>query len=88
METTTKKITIYGTENCKYCHIAKEYLTEKGFAYDSVDVGKDAEARKVAVAKSGQLGVPVIDIDNNIVVGFDQEIIDQLLGITPAPAAN
>lgn len=64
--------------------MVKEYLTEKGFAYDAVDVGKDAEARKVAVEKSGQLGVPVVDIDNNIIVGFDQEAINQLLGITPA----
>ncbi|MEN9604952.1 MAG: hypothetical protein RJB39_637 [Candidatus Parcubacteria bacterium] len=84
--TTSKKITVYSTENCKYCHLVKEYLTEKGFAYTSVDVGKDAEARKVAVEKSGQLGVPVVDIDNNIVVGFDKDILDQLLGLTPAVA--
>lgn len=83
MDTTTHKIIIYSTESCKYCHLAKEYLTAKGFIYESVDVGKDAEARKAAVAKSGQLGVPVIDIDDHIVVGFDQEAVDHLLGIAP-----
>ena len=88
MDTTTKKIIVYSTENCKYCHLVKEYLTEKGFAYDSVDVGKDVEAAKVAAEKSGQLGVPVVDIDNNIVVGFDQEVIEHLLGLPTGPAAN
>ncbi len=83
MDTQTHKIIVYSTESCKYCHLAKEYLTSKGFAYESVDVGKDAEARKVAVAKSGQLGVPVIDIDDHIIVGFDQEAVDHLLNITP-----
>lgn len=86
MDTTTQsatpKIIVYSTEHCKFCHLLKDYLTEKGFSYEAVDVGADAEARKVAVEKSGQLGVPVVDIDGKIVVGFDKEIIDQMLHIT------
>lgn len=84
MDTVTpnKNIIIYSTEHCRYCHMLKDYLTEKGITFTSVDVGKDAEARKEAVAKSGQLGVPVVDIDGHIVIGYDKEVIDTLLGIT------
>jgi glutaredoxin-like YruB-family protein len=78
---TTNKITIYSTENCKFCHMLKDYLTEKGFAYESVDVGKDAAQAEIAKEKSGQLGVPVTDINGHIVVGYDIEAVDELLQI-------
>ena len=85
METNTteqkNKIIIYSTENCKFCHMLKDYLTEKGFEYDSVDVGKDAEQANIAKEKSGQLGVPVTDIDGKIVIGYDTDAIDELLNI-------
>ena len=77
-----KHIIIYSTPTCTYCHHLKDYLTEKGFAYDDVDVTKDYNAMIEAVTKSGQKGVPVTDIEGEIVVGFDQEAIDRLLGIT------
>lgn len=80
--TTTKKIIVYSTPTCHYCHLLKDYLTEKGFAYEAVDVSADFEAKKAALEKSGQLAVPVTDIDGKIVVGFDQDAIDALLGIT------
>lgn len=79
--TTAKKVTVYSTPTCHYCHLLKDYLTEKGIAFESVDVSADAEAKKAAFEKSGQLAVPVTDIDGSIVIGFDQEAVDELLGI-------
>ncbi len=61
--------------------MAKEYFDEKGVKYDAFDVASDLEKRKEMVEKSGQLGVPVIDIGGEIIVGFDREKIDQLLEI-------
>ncbi len=85
METNTNeqknKIIIYSTENCKFCHMLKDYLTEKGFTYESIDIGKDFAQADIAKQKSGQLGVPVSDIDGHIVVGYDLEAIDSLLNI-------
>jgi glutaredoxin 3 len=79
---TQKHIMIYSTPTCTYCHHAKDYLTEKGFTYEDIDVTKDYEAMVAAVQKSGQKGVPVIDIEGKIIVGFDQEELDAVLGIT------
>ncbi len=59
----------------------KEYLDEGGFKYQDVNVAEDLAAREEMVEKSGQMGVPVSDIDGNIVVGFDREKVNQLLGI-------
>lgn len=83
MDTTTqtKKVIVYSTPTCHYCHLLKDYLTEKGIAFESVDVSADAEAKKAAYEKSGQLAVPVTDIEGDIVVGFDQDAVDELLGI-------
>ena len=79
---TPKKIIIYSTPTCGYCHKLKDYLTEKSIAFESIDVSADDAAKHAAIEKSGQLGVPVTDIDGKIVVGFDIEAIDALLGIT------
>ncbi|OHA47387.1 MAG: NrdH-redoxin [Candidatus Taylorbacteria bacterium RIFOXYD2_FULL_36_9] len=76
-----KKVTIYSTPTCHYCHIAKDFLTAKGIKYEEFNVGADLEKRKEMVEKSGQMGVPVIDIGGDIVVGFDEEQISKLLGI-------
>lgn len=77
-----KNIIVYSTPVCTYCHHLKDFLTSKGFTYEDIDVSKDFEGLKAAVTKSGQKGVPVIDIEGDIVVGFDQEAIEKLLGIT------
>ena len=61
--------------------MAKDYLTEKGFAYEDFNVAQDLEKRKEMLNKSGQMGVPVITIDNNLIVGFDKPKIDKILGI-------
>lgn len=81
MENQTHTIKIYSTPSCPYCHMLKEYLDEKGFAYEDIDVAADLKAREDMIEKSGQLGVPVSDIDGQIVVGFDKEKVDELLGI-------
>jgi glutaredoxin-like YruB-family protein len=75
------KIKIYTTPNCPYCWAAKEYLKEKGFEYTEVDVSRDEAAAMEMIQKSGQMGVPVIEIDGEIVIGFDRERIDQLLNL-------
>jgi glutaredoxin 3 len=85
MNTTEKvqknKITVYGTEYCSYCHMLKDYLTEKGFTYEYVDVGADANQAELIKEKSGQRGVPVSDIDGHMVIGYDVEKVNELLNI-------
>ncbi len=76
------KIIIYSTDTCHFCHLAKDYFAEKGFPFEDRNVGADINFKKESVEKSGQLGVPVIDIDGKVVVGFDQPVIDKLLGLT------
>jgi glutaredoxin-like YruB-family protein len=76
-----KKVTIYSTPTCVYCKMAKEFFTKNNVAYMEHDVASDLKAREDMVNKSHQLGVPVIDIDNQIVVGFDQKTLEGLLGL-------
>ena len=75
-------IKIYSTQSCPWCKRAKAYLDEKSFKYENVDVALDEKAQHEMIEKSGQMGVPVIDIDGNIVIGFDKEKINELLKIT------
>ena len=77
----THSIKIYSTPSCPYCHMLKQYLDEKGFEYEDIDVAAVTEAREEMVEKSGQLGVPVSDIDGKIVVGFNRDKVNELLGI-------
>lgn len=74
-------IKIYSTPTCPWCKKAKAYLTEKGVEFESIDVSFDEKAQKEMIDKSGQMGVPVLDIDGKIVVGFDQPKIDEILNI-------
>jgi glutaredoxin 3 len=77
-----KKITIYTTPSCHWCKTSKEYFKENNLQWEEHDVTKDLAAREEMVKKSGQLGVPVIDIGGDIVVGFDKERIDELLELS------
>ena len=72
-------VTVYSTPTCPYCHQAKRYLAEKGVAYVDQDVATNLQARDDMVKKTGQLGVPVIEIDGKLVVGFNRPKIDELL---------
>jgi len=76
------KIIIYSTPTCHFCHLAKEYFKSKGWEYEEVNVAGNIKKQKELVAKSGQFGVPVIIIDDKIVVGFDRPRINQLLSVS------
>ena len=76
-----KNVTIYSTPNCHFCHLAKDFFTEKGITYTEHNVQSDLEKRQEMVDRSGQLGVPVIIIESDLVVGFDQDKVEKLLGI-------
>jgi glutaredoxin 3 len=73
-------IIIYTTPTCPYCIMVKNYLTEKNIPFQNIDVSADPEKAREMVQKSGQRAVPVIDIDGNIIVGFDKDQIDKLTG--------
>jgi len=77
----TKTVKIYSTPTCHYCNIAKDFFKEKGVKYEEFNVSTDLEKRKEMVEISGQMGVPVIDIAGDIVVGFDEAQISKLLGL-------
>ena len=74
-----KKVVIYSTPTCPYCKRAKDYLSRKGIPYTDINVAVDKDAAKEMIQKSGQMGVPVITIDNEIIVGFNQALLDKLL---------
>ncbi|MFA6585609.1 MAG: glutaredoxin domain-containing protein [Candidatus Paceibacterota bacterium] len=76
-----KNITIYSTPSCHFCHMAKDFFKANNVAYTEYDVASNLEKRKEMVDKSGQMGVPVIIIDNDIIVGFDKPQISKLLGL-------
>jgi glutaredoxin-like YruB-family protein len=72
---------MYTTDTCHYCHLAKDYFKENNIAYNEFNVGTDMVKRKEMMEISKQLGVPVIKIDDSVIVGFDQEKIAGLLGL-------
>ncbi|TSC71488.1 MAG: YruB family glutaredoxin-like protein [Parcubacteria group bacterium Gr01-1014_70] len=76
-----KNVTIYTTPTCVYCKMAKELFAEHNISYTEYNVASDAEKRQELIEKSGQMGVPVITIDSELVIGFDEERIKRLLGI-------
>jgi len=75
------KITVYSTPTCHFCHMAKDFFTSKGIVYEDFDVSINLDKRKEMMDKSGQMGVPVIMIDDKLVVGFNKPQIVELLGI-------
>ncbi len=76
-----KKVTVYSTPTCHYCNMAKDYFAQNHIEYEAFDVSMDAEKRKEMMQKSGQLGVPVILVDGEVVVGFDKGRLAKLLEI-------
>ncbi|MBW3011628.1 thioredoxin family protein [Candidatus Woesearchaeota archaeon] len=73
------KVKVYSTPTCPYCVMAKQFLKENKIEFEDLDVSKDRAAAEEMVEKSGQMGVPVLDIDGEIVVGFDKQRIKKLL---------
>ena len=76
-----KKVIIYSTPSCTFCHAAKEFFKEHKVKYEDIDVSKNHEAAKDMIEKSGQMGVPVIDINGKIIIGFNQEKLKKELNI-------
>ena len=76
-----KHVTIYSTPTCTYCNAAKEYFKANNIPFEPFDVATDLVRRQEMIEKSGQMGVPVIFVDNELVVGFDKERLNELLGI-------
>jgi len=80
------KTTIYSTQACPWCTVAKDFLKENNIEFEAKDVAEDEAARAELMQKSGQLGVPMLDIDGTIIVGFDKEAISKALDIHSAPS--
>lgn len=76
-----ENVKIYSTPGCPYCKMAKQYLDEHNVQYEDIDVSMNQVAAQEMVTKSGQLGVPVLDIGGKIVIGFDRPKINEALGI-------
>lgn len=74
-------IKVYSTPTCTYCVTLKKFLTEKGIKFEAVDVSQNEADLQEMVDKSGQMGVPVIDIDGQVIVGFNRNKIVELLSI-------
>lgn len=75
------KIRIFSTPSCPYCVTLKEFLKENNFDFEDIDVSQDQTALEEMIKKSGQTGVPIVEIDGQIIIGFDREKIVKLLKI-------
>ena len=73
------KVIVYGTKTCPYCAMAKRYLADKGVSYIEYDVGADHSRAQEMMGKTGQRGVPVLDINGIMIIGFDRAGIDRAL---------
>lgn len=73
------KITVYSTPNCPYCNLVKDYLKQRGVEFVEKDVSVDRVAAREMIERSGEMGVPQIDINGTIIVGFNRDAIDSEL---------
>lgn len=76
-----KSITVYSTPTCPFCIRAKQYLKDNNVQFEDIDVSENHEKAQEMIKKSGQMGVPVIEIDSAIIVGFDKDKIRETLGL-------
>ncbi len=76
-----KKVAIYSTPSCMYCKMAKDFFNQNAVKYEEYDVLTDLARRQEMVDKSGQMGVPVIQVGDEMVIGFDKPLLTQLLGL-------
>lgn len=74
-------VIVYSTPTCPYCTMAKNFLKDNSIKFKEIDVSRDIQKAREMVEKSGQMGVPVIEIDDKIIVGFNKEEIKKALGI-------
>lgn len=76
-----KNVKVFSTPTCPYCHMAKVYLQDKKVSFEDIDVSQDQNQARAMVEKSGEMGVPQLWIDDEVVIGFNKPVIDQLLGL-------
>ena len=77
----SKTVTIFSTPTCHFCHLAKDFFTENNIAFTDNDVAIDLVKRQEMIELTGQMGVPVIKIDDDIVIGFDEGKVRELLAV-------
>ncbi len=82
-----KPVSIYTTVTCGYCKMAKEYFQKNNVEYQEFDVGTDLAKRQEMIEKSGQMGVPVITVGSDMIVGFNKARLQELLGLSDTPPA-
>ncbi|MDB5160947.1 MAG: glutaredoxin-like protein YruB-family [Candidatus Saccharibacteria bacterium] len=75
----TAKVTVYSASWCAFCHMAKNYLNGLGVKFKEIDVDHDHNAAQELVAKTGQAGIPVLEIGESVIIGFDKQGIDKAL---------
>ena len=82
-KTSSKKldIKVYSTQNCPYCKLTKEFLKENNIKYKEIDVSADEKKAQEMIKKTGQMGVPVTEINGKIIIGFDKEALKKALEI-------
>lgn len=78
----THRVLVFTTPTCPWCNRAKQYLRQRNVRFREVDVSRDASAARDLVRRTGQMGVPVVEIDGRPIVGFDKPRIDTLLGLS------
>ena len=76
-----KNVRVYSTPTCPWCIRTKQFLKDNNIAFEDIDVSSNQQAAEEIIQKSGQMGVPVLDIDGQVIVGFDKERIKQALGL-------
>jgi glutaredoxin-like YruB-family protein len=76
-----KNVTIYSTPTCHFCHAAKEFFKKNNIAFTDYNVAEDNAKREEMLEKSGQMGVPVIFIENEMIIGFNEKRLKDLLGV-------
>ena len=74
-------VKVFSTPTCPYCVMAKNFLKENNVEFEDINVAADQEAAKEMIEKSGQMGVPVLDLNGTIIVGFDQDAIKKALNL-------
>ena len=74
-----KKVKVYSTPTCPFCIMAKKFLKDNNIEFEDIDVSRNIKAAREMVEKTGQMGVPVIEIDGEFVIGFDRDRIEELL---------
>jgi glutaredoxin-like YruB-family protein len=74
-------IKVYSTPGCPWCNVAKDFFKSHNLDFEDIDVSLDEKAAQEIIKKSGQMGVPVIEIDDKIVIGFNKPVLEEILGI-------